>query len=88
MSSSEVSLAEQIRRRVDAGELPRDRPPKLWVTFGSGEPCAACDETLSPAQGMNEVEWDETTYRFHIRCHALWVGELIYRILSEEWWRW
>jgi hypothetical protein len=83
MSSSDVPLGEQIRRRVDEGELPRDRPPKLWVSFGSGEPCAACDSAISPAQGMNEVEWEETTYRFHIRCHALWVGELIYRILTE-----
>lgn len=84
MSSSDVPLAEQIRRRVDEGELPRDRPPKLWVSFGSGEPCAACDEAISPTQGMNEVECDETIYRFHIGCHALWVGELIYRILSKQ----
>ena len=84
MRSSDVPLAEQIRRRVDEGELPCDRPPKLWVSFGSGEPCAACDNAISPAQGMNEVEWEETTYRFHIRCHALWVGELIYRILKQE----
>jgi len=84
MSSSDVPLGEQIRRRVDEGELPRDRPPKLWVSFGSGEPCAACDEAISPTQGMNEVECDETTYRFHIGCHGLWVGELIRRILSMQ----
>ena len=84
MSSRDVPLAEQIRRRVDAGELPRERPLKLWVSFGSGEPCAVCDEAISPAEGMNEVECNETTYRFHIRCHGLWVGELIRRILSEQ----
>ncbi len=78
------SLAEQIRRRVDAGKLPCDRANKLWGSFGNGEPCAACDNAISPAQGMNEVEWEETTYRFHIRCHALWVGELIYRILTDR----
>jgi len=80
---ADVSLAEQIRRRIDTGELPRDRPPKLWVGFGNGESCAACDQTIHPNHGMNEVDTNETTYTFHAGCYGLWLGELIHRVLSK-----
>jgi hypothetical protein len=77
MGSSDVSLAEQIRRRVDAGEVPCERPPKLWVGFGSGETCSGCDQEIHSAQVMYELDLDDKTYRLHTGCYGLWNGALI-----------
>jgi hypothetical protein len=68
MEANDVSLAEKVRRRLDAGELPRARPPKLWIGFGGGESCSACDQTIHSAQTVYEVDWNATTYWFHIGC--------------------
>jgi len=83
MEANDVSLAEKVRRRLDAGELPREHFPKTWAGFGNGERCCACDQTIYPAQVMYEGDWNETTYRFHAGCHGLWVGALIHRGLYK-----
>ena len=87
MGSSDVSIAEQIRRRVDAGELPCERPPKLWVGFGSGETCHGCDQEIRSTQVMYQLDWDDKTYRLHTGCYGLWNGGLIDRHLRALAWR-
>jgi len=83
MGSNDVSLAEKIRRRVDAGELPSEHPPKLWVGFGNGETCSGCDQEIQSAQLMYELDWDEKIYRVHAGCRGLWTGALIDRDLCK-----
>jgi len=83
METNGVSLADKIRWRLDAGELPRERPPKTWAGYGRGELCAGCDQKIYPAQVMYEMDWNKTTYRFHAGCHGLWIGALIHRGLYK-----
>lgn len=83
MEANDVPLAEKIRSRLDADELPRERPSKTWAGFGSGQTCVACDQKIYPAQVMYEVDWNEKTYHFHAGCHGLWVGVLIHRGLYK-----
>jgi hypothetical protein len=73
----------RIRRRVNDGELPSERLPKIWFGLGSGETCSGCDQNIHSAQVMYELDWDEKTYRLHAGCHGLWKGALIDRSLHE-----
>src|SRR5262249_28031202 len=79
MEANDVSLAEKVRRRLDAGELPREHFPKTWAGFGNGESCWLRHQTICPAQVMQEGDCDETPCRFHGGCHGWWVGALIHR---------
>jgi len=85
MMSRYFSLPDRVRQRLDAGELPREHPPKLLSRFGKGETCSACDQTVYRAQVMYELESEATekTYRFHTGCYGLWTGELIRRGLYK-----
>ena len=53
------SMADMVRDKLDAGVLPYDTPVKLWTGFGSGEPCAVCEQSIMPpGQSTN---WTTTT---------------------------
>jgi hypothetical protein len=82
MGHDRAPLADKIRRRLDAGELPREHAPKLLSRFGKGETCSVCDQTIYRAEVLYEFEWTDntdTTYQVHTRCYSLWTGELIRR---------
>jgi hypothetical protein len=83
METNEVRLTNNVRQRIDAGELPPERPPKISAGFGNGEACSACDQKIDPAQLMYQVESSERAYRLHTGCHGLWTGELMRRALFE-----
>ena len=84
MERNGVPLPDKIRRRLDAGGLPREHPAKTWAGFGDGKACSACDERIYRAQVMYEFDLNGETYRFHMGCYGLWTGELIHRGLYKR----
>jgi hypothetical protein len=73
-----ASLAQRFRDKLDAGELPRIAPLKMWGGFGKGDPCNGCSEPIHPAQEEYEFKvhhGDVNNCRFHIGCAGLWQAE-------------
>ena len=71
-----TAVAETIRRKLDAGQLPREPPKSLQAGRGDGSPCSACDRPIR----REEHEWSfwangVLTHRFHVACHRLWEAE-------------
>ena len=83
METNDVPLAEKVRRRLDSGALPRERPLKLWAGYGRGNVCCVCDKRLLYAHLVYECDVNEQTCRFHLGCYGLWTGELIRRGLYK-----
>src|SRR5678816_1913855 len=50
MPEENLSLASQIRDKLDAGVLPRVLPEKMWTGYGHGNPCGGCSQLIRPAQ--------------------------------------
>ena len=76
----EHSLAARVRESITANALPRGKPVKTWVGYGSGRPCDGCGERIHRIQIQYELEMaDHTTFRLHTGCHGLWLGEMIRR---------
>jgi hypothetical protein len=55
MPTEKISLADQIRDKLDAGLLPRVQPEKMWTGYGHGNSCDGCGEPIHPAQVEYEV---------------------------------
>jgi hypothetical protein len=73
-------ITQRIRDRLDAGALVRMGPMKMWGGLGKRDACDACGEPIL----TNEVEYEfvvekGVSYRFHIKCAALWQAELTRR---------
>jgi hypothetical protein len=52
-----TSVAEMVRKKLDAGTLPLDAPVKLWARFGHGNPCSACEQPIHPSEPGYEPEY-------------------------------
>jgi len=53
--------------------LPRTVPGSVFAGDGKCATCSLCEETIAPEQIEYEFTADGgVTYRFHIRCHAIW----------------
>ena len=64
---------KKIRAKVDAGDLPREAPGKMYAGFGTGEPCDGCETPILPAQVEYEFETaGGRVIRFHLGCAGLW----------------
>jgi hypothetical protein len=62
---------KKIRDKVDAGDLPRDKPRRMYAGFGNGRFCDGCETTILPAQVEYQFETataDERVIRFHLGC--------------------
>jgi hypothetical protein len=70
-----MGLVDEIRLKIESGELPGTRPPKLWGGFGHFEDCSACAGPIFPAQIRYEFGIDEDVVRLHIGCFGLWDAE-------------
>ena len=70
-----LSLAEMVRHKLDIELLPRADPVKLWAGYGSGEACAACEQTILKAQIEYELQYASAVFRLHAGCHGLWEAE-------------
>jgi hypothetical protein len=71
-----MGLSDEIRLKIDRGELPATQPPKLWGGFGHFEDCSACGDPIFPAQGRYEFSDGDAVVRLHIGCFGLWEAEL------------
>jgi hypothetical protein len=70
------AVAAIIRRKLDAGLLPREPPKSLQAGRGDGSACSACDRPIR----REDHEWSfwangVVTHRFHVACHRLWEAE-------------
>jgi hypothetical protein len=72
-----TSVAEMIRKKLDAGTLPHDSPAKLWAGIGSGKCCTACEQPILESEPEYEPQYDDghPVLRFHARCHSVWDEE-------------
>jgi hypothetical protein len=71
-----LSLASQIRDKLDAGVLPRVLPERMWTAYGQGA-CDGCSEPIHPQQ----IEWQfmrgsNGVFRLHTGCLGMWQAEL------------
>jgi hypothetical protein len=79
-----MSLADQIRHKLDADVLPRVLPEKMWTGYGQGNPCDGCGELIHPAQIEYEFLNSGDVVRFHIGCMGMWLAELRRRGMARE----
>jgi hypothetical protein len=85
MPVEKISLADQIRDKLDAGLLPRALPEKMWTGYGQGNPCDGCGQPIFPAQIEYESVPDSgDVTRLHIGCLGMWVAELRRRGLQTD----
>jgi hypothetical protein len=80
-----MKLVDRIHQRIDRGELPASRPPKVQTGFGGEQACAACDKLIFPAQVCWTIEREgHHVASFHIGCFGLWDAELRRRGIAGE----
>ena len=76
-----------IARKLQAGRLPRDRPPRIFGAPGTGGTCDACEEVLSAAQLVMTLllQQDGTVGFLHADCFVVWDCERrVLRPLSPD----
>ena len=70
------ALARTIRSKLAAGTLPYDDPKTVAARNGSGEPCAACDQTIRLSQIELEAQYRNwPTISLHFGCYRMWEAE-------------
>jgi hypothetical protein len=73
------ALRSHARAECNAGELPIDRPGKLWAGAGSGASCSLCERAITDADVEYEMESSLGTglqvFRFHLPCYYIWSAE-------------
>lgn len=71
-------LRARAREAMKTGNLPDDRPERLWGGQGSGAPCAVCGEIVEKEDVELELQFNShqvagaTLYRAHAQCFAAW----------------
>jgi hypothetical protein len=73
LTQDERALHRLAQERIQLGGLPRLSPKFVWAGTGENKPCDLCGKTIE----SKEVEYEvlnatEQTFRFHLRCHAIW----------------
>jgi hypothetical protein len=72
----ELELRQLADQRITSNLLPDTVPLNVWAGRGSGEPCSLCDQPVPPGEIEYEIDnpaaGDARSYRFHMRCHAMW----------------
>jgi hypothetical protein len=67
---------DRIVDKLDAGDLPRNGPTKMYAGYGRGYRCSACDRTITPYDVECEMDFDGgASYRMHRECGAVWRDE-------------
>jgi hypothetical protein len=79
-----LSLADRIRDKLAARDLPREQPVKTSTGYGQGHPCTACDEAIQRTQVEYQIDYQidvlgSGTYRLHLGCYGRWAAELYRR---------
>ena len=73
----ERTALDLVRRQL----LPTEIPKSIWAFRGTGKPCSLCGQVIDPVEMEYELEAPvgggaASTFRFHLRCHALWQLEV------------
>jgi hypothetical protein len=87
MPDERMSLADQIRHRLDVGLLPRVLPFKMWSGYGHNDPCNGCGQAIYPAQVKYEFKThldSDQMFRLHIGCLCMWLAEQRRRGVVEQ----
>jgi hypothetical protein len=81
-STKEEGLRERIRKAIEEGRLPGQRPAHTWGGRGSGAACAVCAESISPEQFEFELEYARAgnanglvNLHVHVSCCSTWESE-------------
>ncbi|HET7342387.1 MAG TPA: hypothetical protein VFL90_13075 [Methylomirabilota bacterium] len=70
-------LRQAIRNSLEAGRLPRRRPPaKILASRSNGNVCDGCGRPIEPATIEYEVDVAARPLRLHVRCFDIWRDEL------------
>jgi hypothetical protein len=78
------SLADTIRKKLDAGRLPREDRMKLCAGYGRNRPGVACEQTILPAQVEHELEFaDGWIVSMHLGGAGLYEAERRWRGRSK-----
>jgi hypothetical protein len=65
-----------IRAKLADGRLPQGRSERVWGGYGTGETCAACEESISKDQlAMESPRLTGGVMAFHVKCFAVWDDE-------------
>ena len=72
------SVADTIRRNIDANLLPLTTPRQTWAGPGNGRCCDGCEQPITSVQMEYELTYGVTihTYRLHSACFGIWLSEL------------
>ncbi len=73
LTGREKALFARAREYIATGVLPRAVPPSIGAGHGTGATCSLCNNPIKPAEIEYELRGHgRVTFRFHIRCHAIW----------------
>lgn len=76
----EKQIRTKIQQKLTAGTLPREASssPIVGGSGGSGQPCSACAEPITPA-AVTPIGYQYVAgrYWFHKRCCELWDEERV-----------
>jgi hypothetical protein len=72
MPDERMSLADQIRHKLDVGLLPSVLPFKMWSGYGHNDPCNGCGQAIYPAQVKYEFKRTWTPTRCSGSTSAAW----------------
>jgi hypothetical protein len=86
MPDEEISLANQICKKVAAGLLPRVLTDKMLTGYGHIGPCEGCDQPIYPPQVEYKFAINPDSgrlFRLHIGRVGMWLAELRRRGFRE-----
>jgi hypothetical protein len=77
MHARELNLRRLAHERIEAGELPLDRPGLIRDGKGRNSPCALCGALILFEEVECQLVGDLAThsFKFHLACHTVWVTE-------------
>jgi hypothetical protein len=77
MHTREINLRRLAHERIEAGELPPDRPGLTREGKGRNQPCALCGAPILFEDVECRLVGDlaRRAFKFHLACHTVWVTE-------------
>jgi hypothetical protein len=83
--SDDGSLQAKARAAIEAGDLPRRSPDKVWGGPATGARCAICGTSTTPGDIELELEFTRDPesgragYSAHPHCFSIFTRELEHR---------
>jgi hypothetical protein len=78
-SRRSTPIDERVRLRVrellEAGDLPRVYPVKLWVAPATSLLCCCCGEQIKTGYEYELAFANARSLKFHPRCYVIWDEE-------------